>query len=147
MTAGTAKKSRRWGGQNIGGQGLAVPWDTRDEAPNDYVNDDDVNGHEREFGAGRNADPQDRPPNFQLRFPLRNAEAQIAEALLEIQNGQDIRDENGDKCRERRAGHAHPWERSYAEDEEGREDDVENYAQHLKSDRGLDDASRAQGRA
>src|ERR1017187_6424264 len=119
----------------------------RSKASNDAVNNYDINEEQNKLRAGRHSDAKHRPPDFHLRPEKLKTEAQVVLFSLEINHHQDIRDQDGNESRERRAAHSQLGPRSDPENQQRRKHDVEQDAEHLESDGWLNNSRRSQRRS
>src|SRR5438093_1203430 len=113
------------------------------KAPDDRVNEHDVNKEQHKLSAGRHADPQQPSPNFCLRGEKGKTKTQVMIFLFEINYDQHVGDQNGNECGQRCAGYSQsgPWTNS--ENQKRSKHEVQQHAEHLKSHGRLNDSGRA----
>ena len=117
------------------------------ERPDDGVDDHQVDRHERELGAGGQADLEHRRPEVEARLPVGDHELEVGILGLEVEQQPDRAHRDGDEGGERRAGHAERAMSDPAEDQERRQHHVEEHGDGLDHHAGLEVAGAPQRRA
>src|SRR6266480_7285587 len=116
------------------------------KAANNCVNEHDVNEEQQKLSAGRHTNPQHSPPNLCAWAEKWKTKSQVMIFLFEINYDQHVRDENRNKCGKRRAGYSEFRPRTNSKNQQRRQHDVEQDAEHLKSHGRFNDSSGTQRR-
>ena len=116
----------------------------RSKAANDSVNEQDINKEQHKLSAGRHTNPQHLSPGFYLWPEKRNTGTLVMIFLFEINYHHHVSDQNGNESCQRCAGHSQSRPRTNSENQQRRENDVEQYAEHLESNGRLNDSGGAQ---